>query len=397
MTTPLLVLVLLAQVSAPDLDAALRAVEEGAEPPKIAESVGALAVEAIRARPDMSTRDLDLHLQVAARGGAHGVLAPVLTRLLADDGPSLEPALRAVARLEAPARTALVTALPPDRARARVLTACMSDDGQAARGALAVVAPGGSPQVICDLLRQLVEDDLAERAGWLLEVVASGGGASAPLLEALASMAPSLPRSLDEPFAAALATFVDERPELAASLLDALRRQPSPGLLGAMQAMPPERWEEASQEVLRLVMGLASALTELDGPEAQLLGAAVRAAADLRAPELLPLLPELCRPNAPTTVRLAALRALGDVGAREAWCVDLLLTYVGEPDPIGPAAFVSLRQRTGARLPHRPVLWHNWRRQTPLPEMTPAEHARRLEAERASRYELRQRSRARAE
>ncbi len=389
MSHPLLVagLIVFAQVGNPDLERTIGELRERADAP-VARGLGPLAVEAVAARPDMTPEDLELHLAVATRDGAFQALAPLLGRLLARDGVGVEPALRAVAALDPAARRVVVDALGPAAARQRLVDACYADDEGVARGAVAVVLPAASGQVTEDLLRGLM-DVGRDRAAWALDVLAACA-ASPERLEALLRVDPEL-RELHARVAVALAAALDRAPALAGTVLEAVRREPSPATLGALVATPPERWDEAMQVVMELIVGLADDLSGLRPDEVQLLAAALDAGGELRAPELLelPALADLCRPEAPRPVRLAALRALGDLGAREASIIDLLLTYIDEPGEVGTTAYAALRLRSGARLPHRPLSWRDWRRRTPLTDMTPEQRQERLAAERRNRYELR--------
>ncbi|MBX3470681.1 MAG: hypothetical protein KF878_27755 [Planctomycetes bacterium] len=390
-----LTLGLLAQVSSPELVTVLEALERQEEV-AVAPGVGGMAVEVLRARPDMPAHDLELHLEVAVRGRAFEPLVPLLHRWLAEDGPAFVPALRAAGQLDARARDRLVTALGPAKAtRSLLLEACLGEDEPLARGGIALVAQAGSaqPGPLQNILADLVRGEYAARATFALEVVAAAP-ASEGLFTALLETAPSVPEGLHQAWGMALAAQLDQRPALARAAVERLEREPSVPLLRAMVAAPPDCWDDAIGHVIRLIQGLSSALGQLDPSEVEQLVAAIRAAGELRAPELLPIVPELCRPSAPLPVRLAALEALGDVGARDAWVIDLLLAYITEPRPVGSTAYTSLLRRAGVRLPHRPLIWQDWRSKTVLPELDPVEHAARLLADRENRYAHRQATRA---
>lgn len=381
-------LIVVAQFSSGGLKEALRSVEEGADI-TFAPDVGADAAQAIGSRgASMTPDELGRHLQVALRGKAHRALAPHLGRLLAADGPTLAPALRAAGELAPEERRSMLATLRAGATRPSISLAWSDQDEGVARGAIVVLVAAGPVAATQDLLRTLLRDELSARADWALQV-AGGLRPSPQLFAALLEVEPELPPALHASFAATLSTLVDQQPQLAAPVVERLRARPSTALLGVMAAMPPDQWEGAIGEVMHVVTELCVELPRLQQDEVALLAAAIGAAADLRAAELLPLLPELCPATVPLPVRLAALRALGEVGAREAGIIDLLLRYLPEPDPVGPAAFASLRLRAGARLPLRLLLWQDWRKRTPLMAMSPEEHAERLAVDRRSRYQAR--------
>lgn len=390
-----LTLGLLAQASSPELVTVLEALERQEEV-AVEPGVGGMAVEMLRARPDMPAHDLELHLEVATRGRAFEPLVPLLRRWLAEDGPAFLPALRAAGHLDARARDRLVTALGPAKViRPQVIAVCLGEDEALARGGVALVAQAGSlqPGPIQSVLIELARAERTARVTFALEVVGAAP-ASEGLFNALVEAAAFVREDLHQAWAVALAAQLDERPALARAAVERLGREPTVPLLRAMVAAPPDCWDDAINHVIQLVQALSTSLGELEASELDLLVAAIRAAGDLRAPELLPLVPELCRPSAPLPVRLAALQALGDVGARDAWVIDLLLTYISEPRPVGSTAYTSLLRRAGVRLPHRPLIWQDWRSKTVLPELDPVEHAARLLADRENRYAHRQATRA---
>ncbi|MCO5165242.1 MAG: hypothetical protein M9894_02585 [Planctomycetes bacterium] len=389
----LIALVLLAQSAAPSLDQVLQAIQEG-EAVTVSRLVAdqALAAAETRRPPD----EVELLLDVAVRGEAFVELGPVLARLIASDGPGVEPALRVAGRLgpSHPHRPPLIEALPATALGGpRLLQACQSGDEAVALGAIGLVAAAGPPRAIIDLLGLLALEERGSMAMAALQAI-SARPPSRELFDALLVVAaePGLPAGLQGALADALAGSVDRDPALASVLLDAARYRPSPTTLGALKAMPPDAWAEAIDVVLGTVHGLSEGLATLGPSDAQLLAAAVGAGGDLRAHPLLDLLPALCQPTAPLPVRMAAMRCLGDLGTLDATIVDVLLTYVAEPPPIGAIAFEALRYRTGARLPHRPILWREWRKRTEVPAVDPAEHADRLAQERQSRYDQRMRA-----
>lgn len=384
--------IVLAQVTSPGLEAALAGLEEGT-PVTVTDGVAAEAIKVARTRQDLAPEQLDRHLQVAVLGGALEPLAPVLARLLASDGPAVEPALRAASAFGSQHRPALFDALGDGSARARVigrhrlLIASQDPDEKIARGAIVVVAGVAPPEAVRDLLQRLLaEDEPVAHATLALEVITTRPPSRELFDALLRACQEERPVPLQAPLARTLASFIDKEPKLGGALLDALRQGPTPALLGGMVALPPDRWNEAVAWVVELVTQLAPSASE----ETPLLVAAIGAGGDLRAADLLPVLPELCLPSVPLPVRVAALRAMGDLGAREAGTVDVLLTYIAEPAPVGPTAFLGLRQRTGAKLPLRPILWRDWRARTTLEELTPEEHAERLAQDRLNRFRERQ-------
>lgn len=378
-------LILLAQVSAPDLERALRSVE-GDPAQRFAPDVGSAAAQAVgRGASSMEPDELERHLLVAIRGKAQTAIAPHLGRLLAVDGPSLKPALRAAGELVPEERAAMVKALGTAATRPSLSFAWADEDERAARGAIVVLMASSPPSAARDLLRALLRDELTARADWALQVAADLRPTT-ELVAALLEVEPDLPPALHASMARTLGTFIDQQPQLAGPVVEGLEARPSPALLGAAVAMPPEHWERAIGGVMHVVNELSGSLPGLAPDEVALLVAGIDAAADLRVAELLPRLPELCLPTMPMPVRLAALRALGELGAKEATIIDQLLRYLPEPDPVGTAAFASLRQRSGAGLPPRPVLWQDWRRRTALVAMTAEEHAARLLSERRARH-----------
>lgn len=392
MLVSLTALLLIAQVNAPGLDEALRSLEDGSAAADVTftPDVGAAAAHAVGTRSaSMTPDDLDRYLLVALRGNAQA-LAPHLGRLLAVDGPTLASALRAAGELPARERPLLFAALGAAAARPSISFGWAEEDERVARGAITLLVGVGKPPAVQDLLRTLLGDELRHpRADWALQVIA-GLKPSTELLALLLEVEREVPPALHATLASTLVTFIDQQPALLSPpVVEAIQSRPSPAFLGAAIAMPPEQWDATIAGIMFVVTELSPDLSSLEGKDLDLFVAAVNAAADLRAAELLPLLPELCRPTSPTPVRLAALRALGELGAKEASIIDLLLTYLPEKGPIGGAAFASLALRAGARLPLRPAMWQDWRGRTKLIVMTPEEHVERLAVDRRARYEQR--------
>lgn len=376
-------LILIAQVNAPGLAEALRAVEAGQADVAFGPDVGAAAAHAVATRT-LAPDELDRYLQVALRGKAHVALAPHLGRLLASDGPTLAPALRAAGELGAKERPIMLAALGAAATRQSISLAWSEEDERVARGAITLLVGASKPPAVLELVQSLIRGELAPRADWALQVIA-GLKASPELVALLLEVERELPPPLHPTLASALVALIDQQPALAAPVVEAIQSRPSPGLLGAAIAMPPDQWDATVSGVMFVITELSPELANLRGKDLDLFVAAINAGADLRVPELLPLLPELCRPTSTTPIRLAGLRAFGELGAKEATIIDQLLLYLPEKGAIGEAAFASLLKR-GTRLPMRPAMWQDWRTRTPLVVMTPEEHTRRLLGERRARY-----------
>ncbi|MCW8141435.1 MAG: hypothetical protein KIT58_21235 [Planctomycetota bacterium] len=389
----LVALILLAQSAAPTLEQVLEALQDDA-PVAVSRLVADQALAAAETR--RSSGEVEQLLEVAVRAEAFVELGPVLARLIASDGPGLEPALRVAGRLgpNHPHRSPLIKAMPSESLGSpRLLQACQSEDEAVALGAVGLVAAAGPPRAVIDLLGVLTGEERGPMAFAAFQAL----GARAPsreLFDALLVVAADsgLPTTLQVALADTLSGCVDRAPQLASVLIDAARYRPTSTTLGALKATPPDAWEDAIAVVLETVQALGGDLATLGQADVQLLAAAVGAGGDLRAHPLLDLLPALCQPAAPLPVRMAAVRCLGDLGTLDATIVDVLLTYLGEPPPIGAIAFNALRYRTGAKLPHRPILWREWRKRTDVPTASPAEHADRLAQERQSRYDQRMRA-----
>lgn len=355
-------------------------------------SVGINAARALKEVDSLPAEQVERLLRIAADGKAYSYLAPVVGTLVSG-GSYVEPALRIAGRLPDDQRAAVVRTLGSDESvRFGLLSACTSaEHDDVAAGALWIVVPSATPDDLVSLLRSLSElpDDL-RRVRRALQLIPQSA-APRPMYEQLLDAALDLPSGLTGAIVDALAGLVENSPAAAEAALERANGSGSPLALESLRGIPAESWEQAREALLNVLAGFGEEFTGLPAEQAEQLAAAVLVAGQLRVPEVLPMIPALTAPSVNPKVRVAALRTLGYVGNRDASTIDLLIAHLEPAGPLADAAYTSLLQKAGVSLPHRAIMWREWRRRLELRDASQEEHEVRLAAERDAFYRSRRR------
>lgn len=355
-------------------------------------SVGINAARALKEVDSLPAEQVERLLRIAADGKAYSYLAPVVGTLVSG-GSYVEPALRIAGRLPDDQRAAVVRTLGSDESvRFGLLSACTSaEQDDVAAGALWILVPSATPDDLVSLLRSLSElpDDL-RRVRRALQLIPQSA-APRPMYEQLLDAALDLPSGLTGAIVDALAGLVENSPAAAEAALERANGSGSPLALESLRGIPAESWEQAREALLNVLAGFGEEFTGLPAEQAEQLAAAVLVAGQLRVPEVLPMIPALTAPSVNPKVRVAALRTLGYVGNRDASTIDLLIAHLEPAGPLADAAYTSLLQKAGVSLPHRAIMWREWRRRLELRDASQEEHEVRLAAERDAFYRSRRR------
>jgi hypothetical protein len=375
-----------------NLDEALQAYEDQV-PVEVPYSIGIYAALALKKADMLPSEQIERLLRISADGRAHSHLAPIVGALVAG-GVHVEPALRIAGRLPDAERAAVVRALgKADSVRFGLLDACLNaEDDDVAGGALWITVPSTTPDDLLSLLRSLSELEGDLRRARRALALAAQTDTPRQTFEALLDGAPYLPETLTASIGDALAALVERSPEAAQVAIERGSFTPSPLILRALGGVPAESWEGARDILVTVLAGYGEEFKNLPALEADQLAAAVLTAGQLRVPELLDLIPGLMEPGVNLEVRVAALLALGFVGDRDVATMDRLIQHLEPPGPLADAAYKSLLLKSGVSMPHRAVMWREWRkRQEELWVTTPEQNAERLAAERDAAYRARSR------
>jgi hypothetical protein len=261
---------------------------------------------------------------------------------------------------------------------ARQLEALKSDllavgqrsDPAAAKRALRVVVPLLDADDLASLLDHLITTPaLRRQATYALQ---ESGQSLQPLAtyELLSGL--QLSPFFEHMAGDALAELAGRNEKVSTFALELAEGAPTPAVLRSLSGLRPEQWEDA--------MSLLAVALEIE--TGARLAAAIHSAAELRMPEVVPLLPHLAREGKTSALRIAALRAIPQVSYRDAPTVDLLIELLGDP-LVREESYRALRAKTGVALPLDPNAWQAWRRGFLLPMAPPVPNAERLDKERA--------------
>ena len=190
-----------------------------------------------------------------------------------------------------------------------------------------------------------------------------------------------LSAELIEPLGAALARLVAEgASEVALRHVELERWGQGSPVLASLVGLPPRRWDEVRRQVLDQLPrgGDAHRAAALEVATASLLPEALADARQLAAD-----------PARAPRLRRAGLRALVELGYRDAPTLELLVSLLSDAEPsVAGAAHAALLRKGGARLPARPEAWRRWLSAQALPPGPPADRWERLAQQRALRIRL---------
>ncbi len=356
---------------------------------KVELATGRSAAAAIEAR---TPRDaLPALVAVARAGGAGGDLARALSRAARPDAPSAAALLAALLELPAEAR-AEADAFALERA-------LLEPEGEGADALRDLAARA--------LVTSFPPDRLLWRLGEWTE-----DPAALPGVRALLEHWPSTPRPVEAWSVLAEAEVPVALRAEAARSLERLVEGDDAVTERALAAVEEGRWgtlaiglssltgvaearHERTREVLAQALEVALGAGGSDPAQAEpvTLAAFVEVAAEHLLPELYPRLPELSAPGAPVPVRVAAVLALGRMGARDRPTVERLIALLEDRVPeVREAAYKALRTQTGRRnVPADPQAWRVWLQSANTPALRVEPDEERLERERGI---LRRRRRA---
>lgn len=380
------VLLLTLLVFAAPIETLGQALEVVAEGEPLGRVPGPVALEAVAAiRPDTEADDLEKLVQVAKAGGATRELRDALMRLVYDQGQATRAALVALQALPEDVLSAPGAPKAPPTLEPVLYQLALSEELTVAGMAFRLVVPLLGEDALVAAVEQADEG----RARLFLRLAADTTAPPAAVVDRL--LAADLRPGLGEATGELLRALVHREAKAADALLDRV----SGGDLGfeacGLRAVGGVRLSDAARAERAasiLQVYLAELTADLQAYPPGVVAATVTASTEQFLPDVLPLLPGVAQSGPGTAARVAAIRAIAQIGYRDAPTVDLLLTLLADKDTVvSSAAWLALRKKTSQDLPNRLERWKAWRERTDLPAAPKVEAEKRLEVQRRNRAE----------